>query len=71
MINASEYTVALILAYNSIIPPKEWEHDKYIRIKWFGTVAKILSYEGIIPPQHWMITEDESEHVFDNIKNNL
>ena len=36
-------TVAMILADNGIIPPKEWEHDKFIKGRFNGTVAEILS----------------------------
>ena len=50
MRNASEQTVASMLASNSIIPSKEWEHDKFIKIRYNGTVAKILSYKGIVAP---------------------
>ena len=61
----------MMLASNGIIPPKEWEHNKFIKDEYNRTVAEILSYRGIVPPQHWMITEDENKWIFDNIKNNL
>ena len=46
----------MLLAEKSIIPPKEWEYDKFIKGRYNETVAEILSSHGIIPPQHWMIT---------------
>ena len=33
----------MLLASNGIIPPKEWEHDKFIKDKHINTVAEILS----------------------------
>ena len=45
-------TVAIILAKNGIIPPKEWEHDKFLTYTYYNyyynyeeqyTVAEILS----------------------------
>ena len=39
----------MLLASNSIIPPKEWEHAKFIKNRHNYTVAEILSEKGIIP----------------------
>ena len=33
----------MILAENGIIPPKEWEHDKFIKDDEKYTVAELLS----------------------------
>ena len=48
-------TVAMWLAYNKIIPPKEWEHKPDIKAYDINnlTVALILSAYGIIPPKEW------------------
>ena len=40
----------MILAGKGIIPPKEWEHDKFIKNYNDLTVVEILSGKGIIPP---------------------
>ena len=40
----------MILAEKNIIPPKEWEYDKFITNKFDLTIAEILSKNGIIPP---------------------
>ena len=49
----------MILASNGIIPPKEWECNKFIKYMYFDeiyddyndyTIAEILSKKGIIPP---------------------
>ena len=34
MRDANDCTVAMILASRGIIPPKEWEHDKFIKDKY-------------------------------------
>lgn len=36
-------TVAMLLTYKGIIPPKEWEHDKFIKDDEKQTVAELLS----------------------------
>ena len=56
----SKETVAMLLAKKGIIPPNEWEHDKFITNKFDLTIAEILSYGGIIPLPHWMISKDEN-----------
>ena len=33
----------MLLVQRDIIPPKEWEHDKFIKDKYNDTVAEILS----------------------------
>jgi len=40
--NKNGKTVAIILAYKGIIPPKEWYHDKYLCDKDCHTVAYYL-----------------------------
>ena len=42
--------MALILSFNGIIPPKEWEHDSKLRNYEGYTVAMNLACRGIIPP---------------------
>lgn len=42
-------TVAMILASKGIIPPKQWEHNKFPKIG-YKSVAELLSEHGIIPP---------------------
>ena len=39
MRDANDCTVAMILAINDIIPPKEWEHDKFIKSIYNLTIA--------------------------------
>ena len=50
----------MILASNGIIPPKEWECNKFIKYEYFDerydgmglfyyTIAEILAYKGIVP----------------------
>lgn len=39
----------MIYASVGIIPPKEWEHDKFIKDYNDLTVAEILAYKGIVP----------------------
>ena len=46
-------TVAMWLAYNGIIPPKEWEHDPNLKDDDNMTVAMRLAENGIIPPKEW------------------
>ena len=43
------------LAYNGIVPPKEWEHKHDIKAHAADnlTVALILSDNGIVPPKQW------------------
>ena len=48
MRDANDCTVAMILASAGIIPPKEWEHDKFIKYyncdNYYNyTIAEILS----------------------------
>ena len=58
----------MLLAKKSIVPPKEWEHNKFIEDRYNETVAAELSLKCIIPPQHWMITKDENKWIFNHIK---
>ena len=47
-------TVAIALAFNGIIPPKEWYHDPTFRDVDGFTVALHLAHKkGIIPPKEW------------------
>ena len=46
-------TVAMKLASNGIIPPKEWQHDKYLRDRWGNTVEFYLNRNGIDIPNEW------------------
>ena len=39
----------MYLAKKKIVPPKEWEHDKFLKNRYDQTVGLILSYKGIIP----------------------
>ena len=56
----SEYKInndkitAMLLAYNGILPPKEWCHDPSITDINKCTVAMILIRNGIIPPKEWI-----------------
>jgi hypothetical protein len=43
-------TVAMILAYNGIIPPVEWWHNTEMKNNRGNTVAIILAKHSIIPP---------------------
>ena len=61
----------MILASNGIIPPREWEHDKFMKDSENYTVAELLSYQGIVPTKEWMITEDEDKMIFGKILKNL
>ena len=47
-------TVAMHMAYNRIIPPKEWYHDPLLRNDYGETVGLVLAFHGIIPSEHWM-----------------
>ena len=38
-------------ADETIMPPKEWEHDPNLQSKNGMTVAMKLAYHGIIPPK--------------------
>ncbi len=42
----------MILAYEGILPPKEWQHDPTI-IDNSYTVAMYLVSNKIIPPKEW------------------
>ena len=43
----------MILALNSIIPPKEWYHNPEIKDKDSNTVCYYLWDNGIIVPDNW------------------
>ena len=61
----------MLLIENGIVPPKEWEHDKFMKDVKKYTVAELLSKNKKIPSQYWMISEDENKWIFDRIKYNL
>ena len=46
-------TVAMHLASNGIIPPKEWHHDPSLQEIYRETVAMKLAKNEIIPPKEW------------------
>lgn len=48
----------MYLAQNGIIPPKEWQHYRYLRNNAGETVAIILAKYGIIPPKQWIYQKD-------------
>ena len=43
----------MMLAFNGIIPPKEWCHDPNIRDLWKNTVAHYLKTHNIPVPNIW------------------
>ncbi len=43
----------MILANKGIIPPKELQHDKYLRDTWGNTVEFYLNRNGIDVPNEW------------------
>ena len=43
----------MLLAYNKIIPPKEWCHDPLLENEVKDTVAIILINKNILPPKEW------------------
>ena len=51
MKNKFNDTVAMYLASNKIIPPKEWEHKPSLQNEDGWTVAMILAKKGINPPK--------------------
>lgn len=46
-------TVAMKLAFNGIIPPKEWHHLPRVKDDYDETVAMKLALNGLIPPKEW------------------
>ena len=47
------WTVAMLLAYNGIIPPKEWIHDPNIKNKRGDTVAYYLKKKNLPVSNKW------------------
>lgn len=45
--------MAITLAYNGIIPPKQWYHKPEIKTTEGWTVAMYLAFNKIIPPYEW------------------
>ena len=43
----------MILAYNGIIPPKEWIHDKMLCNIYGDTVQYLLHRNNIEIPEEW------------------
>ncbi len=43
----------MLLAYKSIIAPKEWHHDPNLTNKYGWTVAHYLADKGVIPSKEW------------------
>ena len=41
------------LAFNKVIPPREWYHDPTLKESLGYTVAMYLADKGIIPPKEW------------------
>lgn len=61
--NKDNQTVAMILAKNGIIPPKEWMHDDSIIDYQDESLSDILAKHYLCSPKHWL---DESEFtIFD------
>ena len=50
--------MALLLAKNGIIPPKEWNHDATIHNNDNYTVAMYLFENKINPPKEWLYDLD-------------
>lgn len=50
MHNSCGNTVAMKLAFEGVIPPKEWRHDPNLKNDNRDTVASILTFHGIAVP---------------------